>query len=43
LIFDLYQAAGHIMLLPEEEQDAAVQKFVTEKLLSLFSSKLKRD
>ncbi len=38
LAYDLYQAAGKIMLLPEEDQDAATQKFFTEHVLVLFSS-----
>lgn len=41
LAWDLYQAAGQIMLLPEAEQDKAVQKFVVEQLLPLFSSTLR--
>ncbi len=40
-IFDLYQAAGLIMLLPEAEQDAATQKFMTEQVLPLFSGTIK--
>lgn len=38
LIYDLYQLAGQIMLLPDEEQDAAAQKFFSEHVLVLFSN-----
>jgi hypothetical protein len=37
LAFDLYQAAGTIMLLPDEDQDAATKKFFAEHVLILFS------
>jgi hypothetical protein len=41
LVFDLYQAAGKIMLLPDEDQDAATEKFFTEHVLVLFSSTMR--
>jgi hypothetical protein len=41
LAFDLYQAAGKIMLLPDEDQAGAAEKFFTEHVLVLFSSILK--
>jgi hypothetical protein len=41
LVFDLYQAAGKIMLLPDEDQDAATEKFFTEQVLTLFSSTMR--
>jgi hypothetical protein len=34
--FDLYQASGELMELPEDEQDKAVERFVQERLLPLF-------
>jgi hypothetical protein len=34
--FDLYQASGELMELPEDEQDKAVETFVRECLLRLF-------
>lgn len=37
LIYDLYQVAGKIMLLPDEDQDAATEKFFAEHVLVLFS------
>ena len=41
LIYELYQAAGQIMMLPDENQDAATEKFFFEHVLVLFSSTIK--
>jgi hypothetical protein len=41
LIYELYQAAGQIMMLPDEDQDAATEKFFTEHVLVLFSSTMR--
>ncbi len=34
--FDLYQASGELMELPESEQGKAAEKFLLERILPLF-------
>ena len=41
LIYELYQGVGQIMLLPDEDQNAATEKFFSEHVLVLFSSTIK--